>query len=219
MSETSVPQERSSLLLVCHGAVKVYACYATGGGRDDKPYVVVRSPTTLIYCEEPASIAAATYTMLLAKMRVGRLLPAEYFGPNRDVDRTVTASLTLRGTMGISEPRVVDALNSPDGHTHVMVGLDGLTLRAYDRASLDSHCRGWIEAYHSCGPAFGQRPELSIEALLDRAAQRARSPYQLDTLESVSRHLIGGRMGRAEPRSSDVRHLGMTDDPPAKETP
>ena len=121
-------------------------------------------------------------------------------------DRPVVGSVTLRGDKRIGEPKVLPADKSPTGVAHVLLRIDALTLRVFDQAALDAHTRAWAEGYQAVEEAFGQAPSLSIEALMHRAAQQARSPYLLNSLSEISRQMPGRAPGHPE-KPSELRSL------------
>src|ERR1700709_1862387 len=92
MTASGPGQERSSLILECHGAQDVRARFATGGGHRDQPYVTVSSPSTMIYAYEPRAVTAVTYTFLLAKIQAARVLPAEHEPPQHQTERRLVSS-------------------------------------------------------------------------------------------------------------------------------
>lgn len=207
MRRVILPNERSTLIVEAHGPVPMNVQYATGGGPEDSAYVLVRSPDTLIYALDARAVTAVTYSLLLARLRAGRALPAEYRPREVSFDRRVVGSVTLRGDKRIGEPGMLPADKSPNGSPHVVLKLDALTLRAYDQAAIDAYARAWIDAYQAAGDAFDKPPKASIAALLDRASQQARTPYRLDSLSSVTRQMPGSAPGRHVERSSEVRTL------------
>ena len=200
------PNERATLLVEAHGPIELWTGYATGGGPGDSPYVLVRSPDTLVYALDPRAVTAVTYSLLLAKFRGGRALPQEFRPREETFDRPVVGSVTLRGDKRIGEPKVLPADKSPTGVAHVLLRIDALTLRVFDQAALNAYTRAWAEGYQAVEEAFGQAPTLSIEALMHRAAQQARSPYLLDSLSEISRQMPGAAPGHVE-RSSELRSL------------
>ena len=206
MSQVILPNERSTLIVDAHGPLPMSVHYATGGGPGDSPYVVVRSPDTLVYALDARAVAAVTYGLLLARARVGRVLPSEHRPREQRFDRSVVGSVTLRGDRRIGEPRALSGDQSPNGSAHVVLRLDGLTLRLYDRAALDTYARAWIDAHEAAQNAFGVRDLPSIQTLLHRATQQARTPYRLDALSANDRQLPGARTAEIE-RSSELRSL------------
>jgi hypothetical protein len=185
MSRVVLPNEHATLIVEAHGPLPMTVKYATGGGPGDSAYVVVRSPETLVYALDSRAVAAVTYNLLLARARSGRALPQEFKPPGGNFDRAVTGSVILRGDRRIGEPRALDTDHSPNGSAHVVLRLDGLTLRLYDRAAVDTYARAWIDAHEAALNAFGVGEIPSIQTLLHRAHQQARTPYRLDALSVV----------------------------------
>jgi hypothetical protein len=204
MPRVILPNEHATLIVEAHGPLPMTVKYATGGGPGDSAYVVVRSPETLVYALDARAVAAVTYNLLLARARSSRILPQEFKPADSNFDRTVTGSVTLRGDRRIGEPRTLDGDHSPNGSAHVVLRLDGLTLRLYDRAAVDTYARAWIDAHEAAQNAFGVADIPSIQTLLHRANQQARTPYRLDGLSVDGRQLPG--ISQIE-RSSEVRSL------------
>jgi hypothetical protein len=204
MSRVVLPNEHTTLIVEAHGPLPMRVNYATAGGPGDSAYVVVRSPDTLVYALDARATAAVTYSLLLARVRAGRNLPLEYRPREQRLDRSVVASVTLRGDRRISDPRALDVDHSPNGSAHVVLRLDGLTLRLYDRAALDAYARAWVEAHEAAQNAFGVGHVPSIQTLLHRAGQQARTPYRLDALSLDQHPLLGA--SRPQP-SSELRSL------------
>jgi hypothetical protein len=204
MSRVVLPNEHTTLIVEAHGPLPMRVNYATAGGPGDSAYVVVRSPDTLVYALDARAAAAVTYSLLLARARAGRSLPLEYRPREPRLDRSVVASVTLRGDRRIADPRALDADHSPNGSAHVVLRLDGLTLRLYDRAALDAYAKAWVEAHEAAQNAFGVGLVPSIQTLLHRAGQQARTPYRLDALSLDQRPMPGA--SRIE-RSSQLRSL------------
>ena len=204
MSKVVLPNEHATLLVEAHGPLPMSVSYATGGGPADSPYVVVRSPDTLVYALDARAVAAVTHSLLLARARAGRILPNEFSPAGQTFDRSVVGSVTLRGDRRIGDPKALDADHSPNGSAHVVLRLDGLTLRLYDRAALDTYAKAWVEAHEAALNAFGVGEIPSIQTLLHRANQQARTPYRLDALSVDDRQMPG--IARIE-SSSEVRSL------------
>lgn len=204
MSRIVLPNEHTTLIVEAHGPLPMRVSYATGGGPGDLGYVLVRSPDTLVYALDARAVGAVTYSLLLARARAGRMLPNEFSPREGTFDRSVVGSVTLRGDRRIGEPRALDADHSPNGSAHVLLRLDGLTLRVYDRAALDTYAKAWVEAHEASINAFGVGDIPSIQTLLHRANQQARTPYRLDALSVDGRQMPGA--ARIEP-SSEVRSL------------
>lgn len=204
MSRVILPNERATLLVEAHGPLPMKVSYATGGGPEDSAYVVVQSPETLLYALDARAAVAVTYGLLLARARSVQLLPNEFQPREEHFARSVVGSVTLRGDGRIGEPRTLDADHSPNGAAHVVMRLDALTLRLYDRAALDTYTRAWVDAHEAAINAFGVGHVPSIQTLLHRAHQQARTPYRLDSLSVGDSQLRG--TSRIE-RSSEVRTL------------
>lgn len=204
MSRIILPNERATLIVEAHGPLPMKVSYATGGGPEDSAYVVVQSPDTLVYALDARAAAAVTYGLLLARARSRQILPNEFQPREEHFDRSVVGSVTLRGDRRIGEPRALDADHSPNGAAHVVIRLDALTLRLYDRAALDTYTRAWVDAHGAALNAFGVGQVPSIQTLLHQAHQQARTPYRLDALSAGQRQLRG--TARIE-RSSEVRTL------------
>lgn len=205
MSRVVLPNEHTTLIVEAHGPLPMKVRYATGGGPDDSPHVVVRSPDTLVYALDSQAVAAVTYSFLLARARAGRALPGEYQPSEQSFHRSVVGSVTLRGDRRIGEPRALSESSSPNGIAHVVLRLDGLTVRFYDQAALDAYTRGWAEGHQCAEVAFGLGKAPSLQTLMHRASQQARTPYRLDGLSDDSRQLPGAA-SRIE-RSSEMRSL------------
>lgn len=182
MARVVLPEETTTLLVEVHGPVPVQVSYATGGGPGDCAYVVVRSPATLVYALDAPAVAAVTHSLLLARARAGRILANESRPGRHELDRRVVGSVALRGDRRIGEPRALDADHSPNGSAHVVLRLDGLTLRLYDRAALDTYAKAWVEAHRAAMHAFGIGEVSSVQTLLRRAYQQARAPSRLDAV-------------------------------------
>jgi hypothetical protein len=191
MSRAVLPNEHSTLIVEAHGPLPMTVRYATAGGPADSPHVVVRSPDTLVYAMDAQAVAAVTYSLLLARARAGRALPREYEPSEQSYHRSVVASVTLRGDRRIGEPRALCESSSPNGTAHVVLRLDGLTVRFYDQAALDAYTRAWAEAHRCAELAFGLGKAPSLPTLMHRAAQQARTPYLLDGLAHNERQLPG----------------------------
>ncbi len=204
MSQVVLPNEHATLIVEAHGPLPMRVNYATGGGPGDSAYVLVRSPDTLVYALDARAVAAVTYSLLLARARAGHALPKEYRPHEQAFDRSVVGSVTLRGDRRIGEPRALDANHSPNGTAHVVLRLDGLTLRIYDQAALDTYAKAWVDAHEAAQNAFGVGQVPSIQTLLHRANQQSRTPYRLDALSIGERQLPGA--ARIEP-SSQLRSL------------
>lgn len=204
MSRVVLPNERATVIVDAHGPLSMSVSYATGGGPADSAYVLVRSPETLVYALDARAVAAVTYSLLLARARAGRALPAEYRPRQQSFDRSVVGSVTLRGDRRIGEPRALDADHSPNGAPHVVLRLDGLTVRIYDRAALDMYAKAWVEAHEAAQNAFGVGHVPSIRTLLYRASQQSHTPYPLDSLSIDER--LPPEPSRIE-RSSESRTL------------
>lgn len=205
MSKVVLPNETASLIVEAHGPLPMQVSYATGGGPDDSGYVLVRSPDTLVYALDARAVAAVTHSLLLGRARAGRILPTEFRPREPTFDRSVVGSVTLRGDRRIGAPRALDGDHSPNGDPHVVVRLGALTLRLYDRAALDTYSDAWVKAHEAALNAFGVGEIPSVQTLLHRAYQQARTPYRLDALSVDDRQLSGA--GRIE-RSSEVRLIG-----------
>lgn len=205
MPKPVLPRENTTLIVEAHGALPMSVQYATAGGPGDGAYVVVRSPDTLVYALDARAVAGVTYNLLLGRARAGRLLPRELRPKEQRFDRSVIGSVTLRGDRRISEPRAFADDMSPNGAAHMVMRVDGLTLRLYDQAALDAYTHAWIEAHNCIEPAFGAGLVPSVEALLHRATQQARTPYLLSALSMHGRELPGA--DRRSDRSSDLRSL------------
>lgn len=156
-------------------------------------------------CIDAQAVAAVAYNLLLARARAGRVLPTELQARGERFDRDVVGSVTLRGPGRIMAPRVLDADHSPNSTAHVVLRLDALTLRLYDRAALDTYTKAWIKAHEAAINAFGVGRAPTIQTLLHRATQQARTPYTLDGLAMDDRSMPGGST-RIE-RSSELRQL------------
>ena len=204
MSQLILPNERATLIVDAHGPLPMSVSYATGGGPEDSAYVLVRSPDTLVYALDARAAAAVTYSLLLARARAGHALPAEYRPREQAFDRSVVGSVTLRGDRRIGEPRALDADHSPNGTAHVLLRLDGLTVRIYDQAALDMYAKAWVEAHEAAQNAFGVGHVPTIQTLLHRASQQSRTPYRLESLSLDHRPTLGA--SRPE-RSSELRSL------------
>ncbi len=204
MPRVVLPNERATLIVDAHGPLPMSVSYATGGGPEDSAYVLVRSPDTLVYALDARVSAAVTYSLLLARARAGHALPTEYRPREQAFDRSVVGSVTLRGDRRIGEPRALDANHSPNGSAHVLLRLDGLTVRIYDQAALDMYAKAWVDAHEAAQNAFGVGHVPTIQALLHRASQQSRTPYRLDALSIGERQLPGA--SRIE-RSSQLRSL------------
>ena len=102
------------------------------------------------------------------------------------------------------EPRLLAGVHSPNGQSHVVLRLDGLTLRIYDRAALDTYAKAWVAGYRCAGLAFGEGDLPSLESLLRRAHDQSRTPYRLDPLAGADRQNAADRHVE---QSSELRHL------------
>ena len=205
MSRVVLPNEHTTLIVEAHGPLPMTVRYATGGGPDDSPHVVVRSPDTLVYALDSQAVAAVAYGLLFARARAGRALPREYEPREQNFHRSVVGSVTLRGDRRIGEPQALSESSSPNGTAHVVLRLDGLTVRFYDQAALDSYARAWAEGHQCAEVAFGLGRAPSLQTLMHRASQQARTPYRIDGLSANGR-LLPGAASRIE-RSSELRSL------------
>jgi len=207
MSRAKLPEERSTLLVEAYGPQRVDVGFATAGGPGDSAYVLLRTPNTLVYCLDARAVTACTYSWLIARERAARVLPADRAAPTAPRGARVVGSITLRGPQKLPDARVYAAPNSPDGIAHVVVRLDGLTVRSYDRASLDSFARGWADALAAAHDAFERPPHQSLGSLLEQARQHVRGPYSVELENGLARTPAGANRAWLASRSSEVRSL------------
>lgn len=207
MPRVKFPEERSTLLVEAYGPQAMDVRFATAGGPGDSAYVLVRTPNTLVYCLDAQAVTACAYSWLIARERAARALKADVAPPGPHRGARVVGSITLRGPQRFPDARVYAAPNSPNGVAHVVVRLDGLTVRAYDRASLDSHARGWADAMAAAYEAFERPPRQGLAALLQHAREHVRGPYSVELEQGLARTPPGANRAWLASRSSEVRSL------------
>jgi hypothetical protein len=202
-----LPEERSTLLVEAYGPQAVDVRFATAGGPGDNAYVLVRTPNTLVYCLDAHAVTACAYSWLIARERAARALRADVAPPGAHRGARVVGSITLQGPQRLPDARLYSAPDSPNGAAHVVVRLDGLTVRAYDRASLDSHARGWADAVTAAYEAFERPPRQGLAALIQKARDHVRGPYSVEIEQDLARTPPGANRTWLASRSSEVRSL------------
>ena len=172
-----LPDEQTRLLLDAYGAQSITVARARGGGPQDNPYILVRSPNTLTYCFDAEAVTAHTYAWLLAHAHAPALrLPGEAAAPTAADSVRLIASHTVHGTPPVTV-HPVPALRSPTGRAHLAVRIGHVTVRCHDRTGLQSHIEAWLDAYAAAELTFPTGPQRSIGELHRHAVRDARSPY------------------------------------------